>query len=150
VTLLEKTLETSFLMNNTSVAPCGVICDICSGFQRSKNKCVGCNSSGNKPYHCTECSIKSCLEKQGDEKLLCNECGKFPCRRIKNLDKRYTTKYGESPIQNLQKIKVIGINSFVKIETKKWTCSTCGHLVCVHKDVCLICDAKNEFFPGAK
>jgi len=50
-------------MNNKSVAPCGVICDICLGFQRTKNKCVGCNSIGNKPYHCTVCSIKACPEK---------------------------------------------------------------------------------------
>lgn len=134
-------------MNNNSIAPCGVICNLCLGFQRSKNKCVGCNSIGNKPYHCTVCSIKSCLEKNGNEKLLCNSCNKFPCRRIKNLDKRYTVKYGESPVENLKTINEKGIIEFIKIANEKWKCAECGHLLCVHKNTCLVCGANNHFFP---
>lgn len=137
-------------MNNTSVAPCGVICDLCLGFQREKNKCDGCKSVGNKPYHCTVCSIKSCPEKEGDENLLCYKCKKFPCRRIKDLDKRYISKYGESPIQNLKTINEIGINEFIMQEKEKWKCSVCGHLLCVHRGVCLICGANNHLFPIAK
>lgn len=134
-------------MKNNSIAPCGVICDICLGFQRSKNKCVGCNNIGNKPHHCTICSIKTCPEKYGNEKLPCNDCIKFPCRRIRNLNKRYTTKYGESPIENLQTIKEIGLKEFIKIEKEKWKCNECGNLLCVHKDACLICEAINKYFP---
>ncbi|MGE5328349.1 MAG: DUF3795 domain-containing protein [Deltaproteobacteria bacterium] len=137
-------------MNNESIAPCGVICDICIGFQRTKNKCVGCTNIGNKPYHCTACSIKACPEKNGNEELLCNDCGKFPCRRIKNLDKRYITKYGESPIMNLKKVKEFGLKEFIKIEDDKWKCGECDHLLCVHKNVCLICGAKNQYFPEVK
>lgn len=135
-------------MNNSSIAPCGVICDICLGFQRSKNKCVGCNNTGNKPYHCTVCSIKTCSEKNGNEKLLCYDCIKFPCRRIKDLDKRYTIKYGESPIQNLFKIKEIGLDSFIATEIEKWKCSNCGDLLCVHSQVCLKCSKTNKYFPS--
>ena len=136
-------------MTNISTAACGVICDICLGFQRTKNKCVGCNSIGNKLYHCTVCTIKACPEKKGNEELLCNECDKFPCRRIRNLDKRYTTKYGESPIKNLQTIKELGLNKFIKVESEKWKCEKCGHLLCVHRNVCLNCGNKNPFFPEA-
>ena len=137
-------------MNNTSIAPCGVICDLCLGFQRDKNKCVGCNDTGYKPYHCTVCSIKLCSEKKGDENLLCYDCIKFPCRRIKDLDKRYTLKYGESPIQNLNRIKENGLPQFVDTEKEKWKCGTCGQLLCVHREVCLICGNKNEYFPQIK
>jgi hypothetical protein len=134
-------------MNNESIAPCGVICDLCLGYQREKNKCVGCNNIGYKPYHCTVCSIKSCTEKNGDEKLLCYDCAKFPCKRIKNLDKRYSLKYGESPVRNLIKIKETGLIHFIDIEKDKWKCSNCGHLLCVHREVCLICGNKNKYFP---
>jgi hypothetical protein len=134
-------------MNNASIAPCGVICDICLGFQRIKNKCVGCNNTGNKPYHCTVCSIKLCAEKKGNENLLCYECVKFPCRRIKDMDKRYINKYGESPIQNLTRIKEEGLDAFIMSENEKWKCCKCGHLLCVHKEVCLMCGAKNDYFP---
>jgi len=134
-------------MNNASIAPCGVICDLCLGFQRDKNTCVGCNNTGNKPYHCTVCSIRSCAEKNGNEKLLCYDCDKFPCRRIKDLDKRYTIQYGESPIQNLKKIKEIGFDAFINQEKEKWKCAACGHLLCVHREVCLKCGYKNGYFP---
>lgn len=137
-------------MNEDSVAPCGVICDLCLGFQRTKNKCVGCNSIGNKPYHCTVCSITTCPEKNGNENSLCNECSKFPCRRIKNLDKRYTTRYGESPIINLRTIKEKEMEEFINIESEKWKCAECGHLFCVHRNACLNCGSKNPFFPEAK
>ena len=137
-------------MNNASIAPCGVICDVCFGFQRSKNKCVGCNYIGKKLYHCTTCSIKTCPEKNGNEKLLCNDCSKFPCKRIRNLDKRYTAKYGESPIENLQTINELGLKRFVEIEKEKWKCSECGHILCVHRGVCLICGTKNQYFPEAR
>jgi hypothetical protein len=137
-------------MKDISIAPCGVICDICLGYQREKNKCIGCLNTGNKPYHCTVCSIKSCAEKKGNEALLCHDCVMFPCRRIKNLDKRYTLKYGESPIQNLDKIKEIGLQQFIDIEKEKWKCTTCGQLLCVHREVCLNCGNKNEYFPQTK
>ena len=134
-------------MNNASIAPCGVICDICLGFQRNKNKCVGCNNTGNKPYHCTICSIKTCPEKHGNEKLLCNDCSKFPCRRIKDLDKRYVLKYGESPIENLKQINAIGLTDWINSQKEKWKCSNCNELLCVHNDVCLNCGNVNEYFP---
>ncbi len=134
-------------MNTSSIAPCGVICDICLGFQRNKNKCVGCNNIGNKPYHCTVCSIKTCVEKKGNENLLCYDCQKFPCRRIKDLDKRYITKYGEGLVQNLLCIKEAGIDSFIETEREKWKCINCGELLCVHREVCLNCGNENEYFP---
>jgi hypothetical protein len=136
-------------MDSNSLAPCGVLCDLCLGFQRSKNKCVGCNHEGYKPYHCTVCSIILCPEKNGNKNLLCGECVKFPCRRIKDLDKRYTIKYGESPIQNLKDAKSLGIEEFINIENEKWKCPDCGQLLCVHNEICLSCGAKNEFFPKA-
>lgn len=134
-------------MNTNSLAPCGVLCDICYGFQREKNRCSGCLTHGNKPYHCTVCSIKRCPEKHGNENLLCVDCAKFPCRRIKSLNKRYVQKYGESIIQNLIKSKEIGIEPFIIQEMEKWKCQKCGQLLCVHKEICLNCGSKNEFFP---
>jgi len=57
------------IMNNTSITPSGVICDIWLWFQRDKNKCANSNHTGNKPYHCTVCSIKSCVEKNGNDEF---------------------------------------------------------------------------------
>jgi len=134
-------------MSSKSVAPCGVICDICLGFQREKNKCVGCNAVGNKPYHCTVCRIKLCPEKKGDTGELCGDCRKYPCRRIKDLEKRYIVKYGESIMGNFSQIKELGMKNFIESRTDKYTCPVCGNLLCVHRESCLTCGSPNNNFP---
>ncbi|MDM8534829.1 hypothetical protein QUF55_09045, partial [Clostridiaceae bacterium HSG29] len=92
----------------------------------------------------------TCPEKNGNENLLCSECDKFPCKRIKDLDKRYISKYGERSIKNLLKIKEIGLNEFIQLERENWICDNCGHLLCVHRDVCLNCGSENKYFPIVK
>jgi rubrerythrin len=62
---------------------------------------------------------------------------------------RYITKYGESPIQNLKLINEIGLNDFILQEKEKWRCGACGNLLCVHRELCLNCGARNHFFPKA-
>jgi hypothetical protein len=60
-------------MDKLNIAPCGVICDICSGFQRDKNRknyCAGCRRDGNKLEHCKKCLIKNCDKKNDADELL--------------------------------------------------------------------------------
>jgi putative acetyltransferase len=135
-------------MENNSLAPCGVICDLCMAFQRTRNKCVGCLADGNKPYHCTVCSIKDCPEKQGNPAALCSECPKYPCRRIKDLNKRYIAKYGENLMQNLDSARKDGLAAFITVARQKWRCPACGQFLCVHAEQCLHCGAANPYFPG--
>lgn len=114
-------------MTNSSLSPCGVICDLCLGFQRSKNTCVGCLVEGKKPYHCTVCSIKSCPEKQSNPAALCSACPNYSCRRLKDLNKRYTPKYGENLHQNLTAARNDGLDSFIKAAEQKWRCPQRAH-----------------------
>lgn len=137
-------------MNANSIAPCGVICDLCLAFQRPKNSCAGCTAEGTKPHHCTVCRIKSCPEKQGNPAALCVECAKFPCRRIRDLNTRYTTTYGESPVDNLRSIKSLGVEEFLRRAKRRWTCRHCGELLCVHRAACLHCGTPNPHFPAAQ
>ena len=132
-------------MNSFSVAPCGVICDLCLGFQRTKNHCDGCNSDGEKTKHCTVCTIRFCAEKRGNPEQLCITCSKFPCRRIRDLDKRYRTRYGESPMQNMQRIQAVGMRQFLQEQQKIWQCPNCGELFCVHRENCMHCGTPREY-----
>jgi len=134
-------------MDSKSLAPCGVICDICIGYLRTKDKCVGCNHEGNKPKHCTSCSIKLCPEKGSDQEALCIDCKKYPCRRIKDLNKRYTTKYGEDLFFNFKECKEKGKDVFIKEQSAKWICPNCGKILCVHREKCLFCGSDNIYFP---
>jgi len=123
------------------IAPCGMNCALCSGYQRTKNICQGCNiDDPNKPTYCQTCILKNCETIRTNTSGLCYECDKFPCKRLKQLDKRYSTKYGMSMLENLTYIKEHGMDAFLERETLRWTCPSCGSLVCVHKNICLNCN----------
>ena len=62
-----------------------------------------------------------------------------PRRRLKQLDKRYRTKYHMSMLDNLAAIKTDGIRAFVQSERERWSCKTCGGTVDVHHYRCSVC-----------
>jgi uncharacterized protein DUF3795 len=127
------------------IAPCGMNCALCLGFQRDKNRCSGClEKDKGKPKYCRVCSIRNCTHIQNSKSKLCFECKTFPCRRLKELDKRYRTKYGMSMIENLKSIQEIGKRAFVKREQKRWACSKCHELICVHREECPSCGKKRK------
>jgi rubrerythrin len=58
---------------------------------------------------------------------------------MKNLDKRYRTKYGMSMFENLAFIKEYGLDAFIKYEEERWACPECGATLSVHRKECLNC-----------
>ncbi len=131
-------------INPKLVAPCGMNCGICLGYLREKNKCLGCREmDAYRSSYGRKCIIRSCqILKKNKWKFCSDKCKKFPCTRLKNLDKRYRTKYGMSMLENLEFINKFGIKKFVKSEQKIWKCPKCGELLCVHRDSCLKCGEK--------
>lgn len=102
-------------------------CGLCCAYLREKNKCPGCSSGRVVNSRCIKCSIKLCKERKGE---YCFSCDKFPCDRLKRLDKRYQEKYGMSEIANLKIIKEKGIEFFLKQEEERWVNSE--GILCVH------------------
>lgn len=134
-------------MKQSLIAPCGINCAVCLGYMRDKNKCDGCfTDSPDKPHHCHICTIKSCEWLAKGKTKYCSGCEKFPCKRIKELDKRYKMKYGISPLENLADIKKEGIRKFTASEKTKWVCPQCGHTLCVHRERCTVCRYLREFY----
>lgn len=130
--------------SNEFIAPCGINCGVCIAHLREKNKCYGCMSSDNiKSSRCIKCGIKFCNEHNKSAFIYCFECQKFPCSRLKSLEKRYVEKYHLSVIDNLTYIKQYGIDEFIKNENEKWRCRQCGEVLCVHRSFCLNC--KKEY-----
>lgn len=122
------------------IAPCGINCSTCIGYLRVKNRCEGCNASynENEPQHCQTCVIKNCPQKKG-KPVYCYKCQNFPCQRMKQLDKRYRTRYNTSLINNLKEIEKNGIREFVKRDEKKWKCKNCQSVISIHRTVCIKC-----------
>ena len=123
------------------IAPCGMNCGVCLGHLRDKNQCPGCRKKdAYESSYGRKCIIRSCqILKENNWKFCSDKCGKYPCLRLRNLDKRYRTKYNMSMIENLENIKENGIRKFVKSEKARWACPECGGTVCVHRGHCLIC-----------
>lgn len=117
--------------NSKLIAPCGMNCEICLAHLREKNKCPGCRiEEANKPITRTRCKIKTCGIFKSGKKKFCCQCNNFPCKNLKNLDKRYKTKYNMSMIENLKEIKSKGMINFLKNQEKKWICKK--GVVCIH------------------
>jgi hypothetical protein len=136
-------MKSSVKFDKLLIAPCGMNCGTCIGYLRDKNKCSGCRSdSGSKPKYCFTCKIATCALLKKGENGFCYKCDKFPCQRLRQLDKRYRTKYRTSFIENLLIIKETGITNFLDFEAGRRTCPGCGSVTCVHKQNCIICKIK--------
>lgn len=122
-------------MEAALIAPCGMDCGICMAYLREKNHCPGCRFPDRR---CGNCTIWSCENLRGK---YCFSCSTFPCRRLKQLDRRYCTKYGMSMIENLEAIRAHGIRKFVAGEKERWACPACGGTINVHRHCCSACGA---------
>jgi len=132
------------------IAPCGMNCAICYAYIRERNRCDGCRGDDtHKQVSCRECSITRCELRKATKSGFCYECPKFPCRRLKDLDRRYRTKYGMSMLENLAFIRDNGLDAFAKKERDRWRCSECGGTICVHRWSCPTCGAPRQD-PGAQ
>lgn len=134
-------MEQTVKFKKSQIAPCGMNCGTCLGYLREKNRCPGCRiTADDKAISVRSCSVTKCIYLAKTNSKFCYECEKYPCKRIKQLDKRYRTKYGTSFIENLAMIKENGITNFLIFESKRRSCPNCGAILCVHRPlVCLNC-----------
>jgi len=122
------------------VAPCGLNCRVCRAHLRERNPCPGCRSDdGSKPPGRVACQIKQCSElTQIDGYSWCSGDACL-CQPMQRLERRYTTKYGVSPMENLEKIQTTGLRQFVASEDERWVCPHCGSGLCMHQPGCPGC-----------
>ena len=123
-------------MQTRLIAPCGMNCATCLGYLREKKHCPGCASSDLDFRR--RCRIANCDRRRG---RFCTGWDVYPCARLKQLDKRYRSRYGMSMIENLAAIAAKGVRRFVAEEKIRWACPACGETLCVHRPFCLKCGA---------
>ncbi len=128
-------------INTEMFAPCGMNCMVCYKHcytKKTQHSCGGCIvESKGKPAHCRKCKIKNCVESKG--LTYCYECGVFPCKLIKNLEKSYNRRYDESLIENSLIVQKHGISHLMDLHTKKYRCSKCGGILSLHDKLCTEC-----------
>ena len=127
------------------IARCGMNCGVCLAYLRDRRTCPGCHGDDtNKSPSCVRCIIRNCETIKASQSGFCYECPKYPCRRLKQLDKRYRTKYSMSMIENLQFIREHGLRAFVEKENERWRCRKCGGVICVHRHFCFTCGERPD------
>ena len=126
------------------IAPCGMNCGLCRAYIAYSR---GIPRKRGKVTHCAGCLPrgKNCFIKRGCSKLskhqiqFCYECDAMPCKNLDRLDRRYRERYGMSMVENLKMLKAKGMDEFLKNQTEKHCCPSCGDVVCVHDGKCYSC-----------
>lgn len=132
---MPPTIDTVFF------APCGMNCMVCYKHCYVKKPCAGClPGDEGKPEHCRKCKMKDCVQKKG--LTYCYECDTFPCKQIKNLEKSYNQRYGASLMENSLFVKEYGLTSFMKQQSERYICPSCGGVISLHDAECSECHAK--------
>lgn len=122
------------------IARCGLDCRLCHTFVRDRNTCPGCRSEGGFIFKSIDtCRIRNCEKTAGHAEDFCFSCDSYPCTRLKQLDKRYRTRYGVSLFENLESVRRDGTEAFAAQEDRRWRCPGCGAVLCMHKPQCLSC-----------
>jgi rubredoxin len=133
-------MEHSVVFNSILIAPCGINCGTCIAYLRPKNKCPGCRViKDDKSKSRLACIIKNCEQLPATSSAFCISCNRFPCKRMKQLDKRYSTRYHTSLIQNLRTLNEMGMTDYLSSESIKWACPSCGATISIHREHCLAC-----------
>ena len=133
-----KKFNTAVYYERSMIAPCGMNCGSCIAFMRPKNNCPGCWFVDQGEVR-VNCIIRNCTFLGKIDSKFCFDCQKFPCQRLKQLDKRYRTRYNTSFLENLAMIKEKGVDYFLSFETNRRKCPDCGASLSVHRDFCLVC-----------
>jgi hypothetical protein len=134
-----KVLQIQVLDPNI-IAPCGINCSLCRAYIRDRQPCPGCRGDdSHKSKGCITCKIKNCAEISAGDHQFCYSCDRYPCATLLHLDTRYRTRYGVNVIENLGRIRDVGVELVVAEEATRWTCPECGSRLCMHKPQCVNC-----------
>jgi len=115
-------------INSNLIAPCGMNCALCQAHLRGKHPCMGCrNITSEAPKTILLCVMRTCTQREDD---FCYACADYPCDRLQHMDQRYRGKYNMSEIENLEYIRMHGMDQFLDQQRKQWQ-SDLG-ILCVH------------------
>ncbi|MBN1822030.1 MAG: DUF3795 domain-containing protein [Prolixibacteraceae bacterium] len=110
--------------------------------------CDGCLSGGMLAAHCQNCAIRKCAaNKQNNSR--CSDCKELPCYRITNLINMGGYLHRTEYLPNLEKIRKMGVQKWIKYEEKRWRCPRCGLPVSWYDTECIKCGEprSKDLFP---
>ena len=136
------------MVDTNLAAPCGIYCGFCrqylvlkKGLFEEKGLKIGCKGCRIRNKKCTFIR-RDCSPLLNNEIDFCYECEAFPCENLDKLNDIYVKRYSINLIDNLKRIKEIGVDNWLQEQQKLYTCPECGGEVCIHDSECYECGKK--------
>ena len=106
---------------------CGIFCGTCPHFPIF---CHGCLSDKKAP-HCAGCpsGFQQCAREHGVAR--CYQCPQFPCTRLEGFLEKHCENgisHHSRIIENLQKMREMGVASWVDEQLREARCPRCGSI----------------------
>jgi hypothetical protein len=116
-------------------------------FTEDDIRCDGCLGKGYLTPWCSKCQIRLCSKLQSG-KVRCSDCEDFPCARISDFCNDGLAHH-VVVLENLGRIREVGIENWVAHEKERWTCPKCKVLLSWYDAFCPSCGASrsNCLFP---
>ncbi len=144
------------------VGICGIYCGACltyrssrdgdpklidflmeQGLSKDEMLCNGCGSDFVTP-RCSGCIFKECVKNK--EIAYCYECPDFPCRKTTDLSENRASVEHKPHLKlcprNIQDIRKIGLDEWLKQQEKRWSCQSCGRKLHWYAESCPSCKTK--------
>lgn len=122
-----------------TAAICGLFCGTCPSYP---NDCQGCLSS-KVAAECQLCGngFRDCA--QAHQVTRCYECDEFPCIRLHNFSQKHIVNgicHHQHVIEDLEKMKTMGVKSWVEEQIQAHTCTSCHRLIPWYERSCPNCN----------
>jgi len=129
-------------------APCGLYCGTCRQYLALKKDlleekglklgCKGCRVRNKK---CTFIR-RDCPALLKNKIEFCYECENFPCENLDELSDIYVKRYSVDLVENLKRMKKIGVKEWLHEQKELYKCPECGGEICIHDMECYDCGLK--------
>ena len=134
-------------------AYCGLYCGACCSMIRQEQEkgepsalemkvdpeessCQGCNADSQDT-----CEFVQCNKEHGTES--CAFCPEYPCAMIEKFSTE-EWEHHQVVLDNLNRIREIGIDAWLSEQKVRWTCQACGKRTQWYESVCAKCGVKIE------
>ena len=114
-------------MKTSLFGPCGLFCGACGA-----TDCKGCLSD-DAPDDTVQCRFRQCALKRHID--FCSFCKDYPCKELREfMNDEWPHHWTMEP--NLQNIKKNGVETWLKAQTREWSCSRCGANIYWYQKAC--------------
>jgi len=130
------------------ISRCGLWCGACRQYLVRKKNLLeergfkrGCEGCWIRNKNCVMIK-KGCAALRENKIDFCFECEDLPCADLRKMDEIYISRYNISLVENLKRMKQIGLKQWIKEQEKLYKCPECGGEISMHDNECFNCGNK--------